>query len=160
MRRLIAVIVVTVAVLAGCGADEHGDDHTPADKEALATIESGLETMFSWQPGVDRDRRDAYVRAEPWLTDGLAAQSGQTTERGPGMQWDQWARERATVTAAVVVLGTEHGPDQPDRIDRVVLITQNVTDPGGKVTESIDLNARVFVVRTGAGWRIEQITFE
>ncbi|MFE7745543.1 hypothetical protein [Nocardia sp. NPDC057455] len=153
---LAALLAATLAV--GC-SDPTGSDAHEGDKEAIATIRSGLQTMFTWHPGPDRSRADAYRRAAPWLTTELAAESGNSTERGPGAQWDQWARDRSGVEATVLVMGTEHTPDGPDRIDRLVLITQAVKTPEGKIVETTSLDARVLVQRTDQGWRIASIEF-
>ncbi|WP_181719228.1 hypothetical protein [Nocardia gipuzkoensis] len=159
LRFPLMIAALLVATLgAGC-SDHTGSDVHEGDKEAIATIRSGLQTMFTWHPGPDQGRTDAYRRAAPWLTADLAAESGNSTERGPGAQWDQWARDRSTVEATVLIMGTEHDPDTSDRLDRLVLITQAVKTPEGTIIETTDLDARVFVQRTAQGWRISSIEF-
>ncbi|MGK8491902.1 hypothetical protein [Nocardia asiatica] len=159
LRFTLTIAALLIATL-GVGCSDHtGSDAHEGDKEAIAAIRSGLQTMFTWRPGPDQSRSDAYRRAAPWLTSELAAKSGNNTERGPGAQWDQWARDRSTVEATVLVMGTEHDPDTADRIDRLVLITQAVKSPEGTIVETTDLDARVFVQRTDQGWRIAAIEF-
>ncbi|WP_174185821.1 hypothetical protein [Nocardia barduliensis] len=160
MSILRCTLMIAALILAalGVGCSDHaGSDAHEGDKEAIAAIRSGLQTMFTWRPGPDQSRADAYRRASPWLTTDLAAKSGNNTERGPGAQWDQWARDRATVEATVLVMGTEHDPDTADRIDRLVMITQAVKTPEGTIVETTSLDARVFVQRTDQGWRIASI---
>ncbi|MEV0292360.1 hypothetical protein [Nocardia sp. NPDC050710] len=159
--RFVPLLFATVlaAVCLACSSTPPGHDVESGDAEAIETIRTGLQTMYTWRPGVDKDRQDAYRRARPWLTDELASAPANTTARGPGLQWDEWARQGYTVDATVLVMGTEHGADTKERIDRLVLITQNVKAPDGAVKETIDLTARVYVDKTPVGWRIDSIEF-
>ncbi|MFI7666184.1 hypothetical protein [Nocardia sp. NPDC049526] len=150
---------LAAALCVACSSTPSGSDDKPADKTAIETITSGLQTMFTWHPGADTSRLDAFRRATPWLTDKFAATSTTTSERGPGVQWDQWARARSTVEATVLILGTEHGADTDQRIDRLAMITQDVKAPGGTVVDSIDLTAKVTLQRSGRDWRIDSVEF-
>lgn len=154
---VLASVAATLCV--ACSSPQTGHDVEPADKAAIETITSGLQAMFTWHPGPDTSRRDAFRRATPWLSDNFAATATTTSDRGPGVQWDEWARTRATVEATVLILGTEHGADTDQRIDRLAMITQDVKAPNGTVIDSIDLTAKVTLQRADGGWRIDSIEF-
>ena len=161
LRASVAALVLLAAVLlGGCGDDvpTEGGDAETSDPAAVEAITDAVQTMFSWRPATDTSSADAYARAIPYLTDELAAQAGERTERGPGRQWQDWAAAGATVDAAAYVVVAEHTPDTPDRIDRTVMVVQTVRAPDQSVLDSIEMEAEVTATRTPQGWRVSAIT--
>ncbi|WP_181719227.1 hypothetical protein [Nocardia gipuzkoensis] len=165
-RTLLLCCAVTLAVLAvgGCagtvpglplpaplGAAETADPHV--------VLRAAFTTMFGWRPATDSSPDDAYARARPYLTDELGARARDRTEGGSKTQWNAWAKAGATVRVAVDVSTDEHPPDQPGRVDRVVLINQTVTDPAGRPIDTIDLTAWATLIETEQGWRIRAVRF-
>lgn len=161
LRVPATVLILLVAVLLGaCGSDvpTEGGDAEASDPAAIEAITGALQTMFSWNPATDTSSADAYVRAIPYLTDELAAQAGQRTERGPGRQWQDWAASGAAVDAEAYVVVAEHTKDTPDRIERTVMVVQTVRAPDQSVLESIETEAEVTATRTPQGWRVSAIS--
>lgn len=137
---------------------------TPAAAPVLSAVEvigTGLTTMFTWDTTRDSSQADAYLRALPLLGGTLAdpASAGSRNPRGPGLQWDAWKSQGASVTAAVVVTNDEHPPDTPTAVYRVVSITQTPRAAGTVVQGTQTLTAWVSAVLTPDGWRIDTLRF-
>ncbi len=128
---------------------------------AVEVIGTGLTTMFTWDPTRDVSQADAYLRALPLLGGTLAdpGRAGSRNPRGPGLQWDAWKSQGASVTAAVVVTNDEHPPDTPTAVYRVVSITQTPRAAAAVVQGTQTLTAWVTTALTPDGWRIDTLRF-
>jgi len=133
----------------------------PPALSAAEVIGTGLTTMFTWDPTRDVSPADAYLRALPLLGGTLAdpVRAGSRNPRGPGLQWDAWKSQGASVTAAVVVTNDEHPPDTPTAVYRVVSITQTPRAAAAVVQGTQTLTAWVTAALTPDGWRIDTLRF-
>lgn len=144
------------------GLPEQSND-TDADV-AENTARQGLAVAFTWYPGIDTNANDAYTRARPWLTSSLAARMlvAAHTERGPSVQWGQWASEKARVVADVSIGCSGCPPDTDTVIHRVAAIQQ--TAIAADHTEPVDPDTTVWVTVTkdngdSGRWFIDDIHY-
>ncbi len=156
MRILVAMLAALGVWLAACGGDEPPQPVAP-DETGPEVIVSALDTIFTWYPGKDESTRDAYRRADRYLTESLAALSDRDEPAPQTAQWVDWAERKATVTAETFVVADEHPPDTADRVIREAVITQTVTRSAGSKETLTPLNAHVTAIRTSAGWRVSDI---
>jgi len=97
--RLAAIAMPIAAVAVGCVNASGGsyslnvDRHNPS-----AVVQSAVQTLFSWQPGVDDSPVDAFDRARPLMSVSLAAQELSLTTADAGTQWQQWASDVTDTT--------------------------------------------------------------
>lgn len=121
----------------------------------------GLTVAFTWNPATDRSPSDGYARARPWFTEALAARTivAGRPERGPGIQWDQWASQGAKVVADVD-LGCSGCPSDSDTVvHRVATISQ--TAIAGDQTEKVTPDTTVWITltRNSDHWLIDDIRY-
>ncbi|MDV6244800.1 hypothetical protein [Rhodococcus opacus] len=116
---------------------------------------------FTWNPATDRSPSDAYARARPWFTEAFSARTivDGGPERGPGIQWDQWASEGAKVVADVGLGCSGCPPDSETVIHRVATISH--TAIAGDQTEKVspDTNVWIRLTRTNERWLIDDIRY-
>ncbi|WP_238071637.1 hypothetical protein [Rhodococcus zopfii] len=121
----------------------------------------GLTVAFTWYPATDATQNDAYGRARTWLTSTLAARMivDASTERGPGVQWGQWAQQGAKVIADVSIECSGCPEDTDTVVHRVATIKQ--TAVAGNTTDTVkpDTTVWVTIVREGDRWLIDDIRY-
>ncbi|GAA4490985.1 hypothetical protein GCM10023094_55090 [Rhodococcus olei] len=132
-----------------------------ASRAAEEAARQGLTVVFTWYPATDATQQDAYGRARNWLTGKLADRMiiAAATERGPGVQWSQWAQQGAKVIADVSI-GCSGCPDDTDTtVSRVATVTQTAVTADGTDTVKPDTTVWVTVVREGDRWLIDDIRY-
>ncbi|WP_241032102.1 hypothetical protein [Rhodococcus pseudokoreensis] len=121
----------------------------------------GLTVAFTWNPATDGSPSDAYARARPWFTEVFAARTiiDGGPERGPGIQWDQWASQGAKVVADVDLGCSGCPPDSETVVHRVATISQ--TAIVGEQTEEVTPDTTVWItlIRTIERWLIDDIRY-
>lgn len=120
-----------------------------------------LSVAFTWYPATDQSPNDGFVRAREWLTDTLAAQVAVpvTTERGPGVQWGQWATANAKVVADVMIGCSGCPPDTDTLIHRVATIHQTAITGDNAVPIAPDTTVWVTLTKAGGSWLINTIRY-
>lgn len=149
----------TTTARAAPPADVETTDPPAASRAAEEAARQGLTVAFTWYPATDATQNDAYGRARNWLTDKLADRMiiDATTERGPSVQWAQWAQEQAKVIADVSI-GCSGCPEDTDTVvQRVAAIKQTAIAGSSTDTVKPDTNVWVTVVRQGDRWLIDDI---
>lgn len=140
----------------------------PAPTSAAAQIEEtallATRAVFSWRPGVDASPSDAYARARPWFTTGLAERTivSERPERGPGVEWEQWAADGAVIEPRVTVGCSGCPPDTENTIYRVVTVRQDVFDDTGHTVSTIEPDTTVwltFVREDNGNWLIDEFRY-
>lgn len=121
----------------------------------------GLTVAFTWYPATDATQNDAYGRARNWLTDKLAQRMiiDATTERGPSVQWAQWAQDQAKVIADVTIGCSGCPADTDTVIQRVATIKQTAITGNSTDTVTPDTTVWVTVVQQGDRWLIDDIRY-
>lgn len=134
---------------------------SPAAQAAEDAARQGLTVAFTWYPATDATQNDAYGRARDWLTDDFAARMDidARTERGPGVQWAQWAEQQAKVLADVSIECSGCPEDTDTVIRRVATIKQTAVSTGGTDTVQPDTTVWVTIVRQGDRWLIDDIRY-
>lgn len=151
---------VTTSAAAPPADAESTDLPTPA-RTAEEVARQGLTVAFTWYPTTDATQNDAYGRARNWLTDKLADRMiiDATTERGPSIQWAQWAQEQAKVIADVSI-GCSGCPEDTDAVvQRVATIKQTAISGSSTDTVKPDTTVWVTVVQQGDHWLIDDIRY-
>ncbi|MFD9664354.1 hypothetical protein ACFWAY_22450 [Rhodococcus sp. NPDC059968] len=142
-------------------ADVETADLPTASRDAEEAARQGLTVAFTWYPATDTTQNDAYGRARNWLTGKLADRMiiDARTERGPGVQWDEWAQQQAKVIADVSVECSGCPEDTDTAVHRVATIKQ--TAVAGSKTDTVkpDTTVWVTVVREGDHWLIDDIRY-
>jgi hypothetical protein len=163
---LVALLATVLLVAPGCGPSGNQAEPTGTDSDETAPAEAqdaivnGLETMFTWYPARDASTDDAYTRALPYLGAELRATQGNRLERGNSVWWQEWKAKKAEVTADALLVAGEHPADQPDTVQRAVVVTQTVKTPDGKELEQDTMRIdRVVAKKNPDGWRVEEISF-
>ncbi|MEE6168374.1 hypothetical protein, partial [Mycolicibacterium sp. 120322] len=162
---LVALLAAIMFVVGGCGQSGNGeptgsDFDEPAPPEAQDAIVKGLQTMFTWYPARDASPRDAYIRALPYLGQKLQDGKDNTIDRGNSVWWQEWKEKHAEVNATALLVAGEHPADQPDTVERSVLLTQTVKTPDGQVLETDPMLIESVVAKKNPqGWRVETIDF-
>lgn len=132
-----------------------------ASRAAEETARQGLTVAFTWYPAIDATQNDAYGRARTWLTAALADRMivDASTERGPGVQWGEWAQQEAKVIADVSVECSGCPEDTDTVLHRVATIKQSAV--AGNSTETIkpDTTVWVTIVREDDRWLIDAIRY-
>ncbi|MFD6677285.1 hypothetical protein ACFWDA_23350 [Rhodococcus zopfii] len=140
--------VVTIEPPAAAGAAEEA-------------ARQGLTVAFTWYPATDATQNDAYGRARTWLTSALADRMivDASTERGPGVQWGEWAQQGARVIADVSIECSGCPEDTDTVVHRVATIKQ--TAVAGATTDTVkpDTTVWVTIVREGDRWLIDDIRY-
>ncbi len=121
----------------------------------------GLTVAFTWYPVTDATQNDAYGRARDWLTESLAERMivDARTERGPGVQWAQWAEQQAKVIADVSIECSGCPEDTDTVVQRVATIKQTAVSGSGTDTVEPDTTVWVTIVREGDRWLIDEIRY-
>lgn len=136
---------------------------TPARPAQAAenAAKQGLTVAFTWYPATDSTQNDAYGRAQDWLTDSLAERMivDAGTERGPSVQWAQWAEQQAKVIADVSIECSGCPDDTDTVVHRVATIKQTVVSSNGTDTVDPDTTVWVTIVREGDRWLIDEIRY-
>lgn len=136
-----------------------GEDPTGV-RAAEDAARQGLTVAYTWYPSTDASSGDAYERARSWFTDSLARSIvDEVPERGPGIQWEEWARAGTTVIADVALGCSGCPPDTDNLIHRVATIDQMAItdDKSEKVTPATTV--WVTIVRNGDKWLIDTIRY-
>ncbi|GAS91041.1 uncharacterized protein RMCB_5137 [Mycolicibacterium brisbanense] len=159
-----ALLAAIMFVVGGCGGNggkpTGSDTDEPAPPEAQDAIVKGLQTMFTWYPARDASPRDAYIRALPYLGQKLQDGKDNTIERGNSVWWQEWKDKRAEVDATALLVVGEHPADQPDTVERSVLVTQTVKTPDGQVLDTNPMLIESVVAKKNPqGWRVDSINF-
>ena len=156
--RLAAIAMPIAAMAVGCVNASRGpyspnvDRHNPS-----AVVQSAVQTLFSWRPGVDDSPVDAFDRARPLMSVSLAAQELSLTTADAGTQWQQWASNRTIITAEAEILPDEHPIDTPDTVRRVVAVTLTIANPAPAPQDAIHFTMWVTAVNTPDGWRVDSV---
>ncbi|MFF0818070.1 hypothetical protein ACFYVR_23330 [Rhodococcus sp. NPDC003318] len=132
-----------------------------ATRGAEEAARQGLTVVFTWYPATDATQNNAYTRARNWLTDSLADRMNvdARTERGPSIEWSQWAQDQAKVIADVTI-GCSGCPGDTDTVvHRVATIKQTSIGTTGTDTVNPDTTVWVTVVRDGGRWLIDDIRY-
>lgn len=151
----------TTTARAAPPADVEKTDPPAASRAAEEAARQGLTVAFTWYPATDATQNDAYGRARNWLTDKLADRMiiDATTERGPSVQWAQWAQEQAKVIADASI-GCSGCPEDTDTVvQRVATIKQTAIAGSSTDTVKPDTTVWVTVVRQGDRWLIDDIRY-
>lgn len=132
-----------------------------SSRDAEEAARQGLTVAFTWYPATDTNQNDAFGRARNWLTGKLADRMlvDARTERGPGVQWDEWAQEQAKVIADVSVECSGCPEDTDTVVHRVATIKQTAVDGSNTDTVKPDTTVWVSVVREGDLWLIDDIRY-
>lgn len=132
-----------------------------AAQAAEDVARQGLTVVFTWYPATDSTPNDAYGRARDSLTDPLAERMivDARTERGPGIQWAQWAGQQAKVIADVSIECSGCPDDTDTVVHRVATIKQTVVSSNGTDTVDPDTTVWVTIVREGDRWLIDEIRY-
>jgi len=141
------------------------EDRIPQQSSGARAAEDaarqGLTVAFTWNPATDGSPSDAYARARPWFTEAFSARTivDGGPERGPGIQWDQWANQGAKVVADVDLGCSGCPPDSDAVVHRVATISQTtiVGDQTEKVTP--DTNVWITLTRNNERWLIDAIRY-
>ncbi|MDH6284522.1 hypothetical protein [Prescottella agglutinans] len=142
-------------------ADVETTEPPAPSRAAEEAARQGLTVAFTWYPATDATQNDAYGRARNWLTDKLADRMiiDATTERGPSVQWAQWAQDQAKVIADVNI-GCSGCPEDTDTVvQRVATIKQTAIAGSRTDTVKPDTTVWVTVVRQGDRWLIDDIRY-
>jgi hypothetical protein len=139
-------------------------ESTTASSAAQAAEDAarkGLSVAFTWYPATDATQNDAYGRARDWLTDSFADRMviDARTERGPGVQWAQWAEQQAKVIADVSIECSGCPEDTDTVVRRVATIKQTAVSGSGTDTVQPDTTVWVTIVREGDRWLIDDIRY-
>ncbi|MBH5144235.1 hypothetical protein D6M20_02485 (plasmid) [Rhodococcus qingshengii] len=178
-KLLIAGLIATTAVLAGCGSPggdgdgEHtgSDDHVhidpydPAHLDEVGTATTAMQVILSWQPAVDESKSDALRRARPWLAGDLAAtvdnDNGATTGIRPDRDWAAWKESGDALTATCTK--AESTPAAPKGMRTVVIdvsCRQTVLHAAGSSTNLAAQTWRTSITRTDDGWRLTDFRYQ
>ncbi|WP_175272140.1 hypothetical protein [Prescottella equi] len=142
-------------------ADVETTEPPAASRAAEEAARQGLTVAFIWYPATDATQNDAYGRARNWLTDKLADRMiiDATSERGPSVQWAQWAQDQAKVIADVSIGCSGCPADTDTVVQRVATIKQTAIAGNSTDTVKPDTTVWVTVVRQGDRWRIDDIRY-
>lgn len=142
-------------------ADAEVTTPAPLARAAEDAARQGLTVAFTWHPATDSTPNDAYRRARDWLTDPLAERMiiDARTERGPGIQWAQWAEQQAKVIADVSIECSGCPEDSETVVRRVATIKQTAVSGSGTDTVDPDTMVWVTIVREGDRWLIDEIRY-
>ncbi|MET4614111.1 hypothetical protein ABIC28_005124 [Rhodococcus sp. PvR044] len=142
-------------------ADVEAAEAPAAARAAEDAVRQGLTVAFTWYPATDGTQNDAYRRARNWLTGKLADRMlvDARTERGPGVQWDEWAQEGAKVIADVSVECSGCPADTDTVVQRVATIKQTAIAGASTDTVTPDTTVWVTAVRSGDHWLIDDIRY-
>ncbi|EME19373.1 hypothetical protein [Rhodococcus triatomae] len=137
------------------------DEPSASSPDAEEAARQGLTVVFTWYPATDATPNDAYGRAQRWLTTDLADRMNvdARTERGPSIQWAQWAQDQAKVIANVAIGCSGCPADTDTVIQRVATIKQTAVTETGTDTVKPDTTIWVTVVREGDRWLIDEIRY-
>lgn len=138
-----------------------GTSLSPAAQAAEDTARQGLTVVFTWYPATDSTQNDAYGRARHWLTNSLIQRMivDARTERGPSVQWAQWAEQQAKVIADVSIECSGCPEDTDTVIYRVATIKQTAVSDNGTDTVQPDTTVWVTIVRKDDRWLIDEIRY-
>lgn len=151
----------TITTAAAPPAEVEIPEQPAGSRAAEEAARQGLTVAFTWYPATDATQNDAYGRARNWLTDKLAQRMiiDATTERGPSVQWAQWAQDQAKVIADVTI-GCSGCPEDTDTVvQRVATIKQTAIAGNSTDTVKPDTTVWVTVVRQGDRWLIDDIRY-
>ncbi|MGV9862601.1 hypothetical protein [Rhodococcus koreensis] len=142
-------------------ADVETTEPPTAFRDAEEAAQQGLTVAFTWYPATDTTQNDAYGRARNWLTGKLADRMiiDARTERGPGVQWDQWAQKQAKVIADVSIECSGCPEDTDTVVQRVATIKQTAVAGSNTDTVKPDTTVWVTLVREGDHWLIDDIRY-
>lgn len=176
-KLLVAGIVSTAMVLAGCGSSSHDDEHTGSDDhvhidpldpqhlDADETATTAMQAILSWQPAVDESKSDALARARPWLGGDLAVTVDNDNAAAPGLrpdrEWLAWQRAGDALTASC--LKAESTPAAPKGMRTLVIdvsCRQTVLHAAGSSTPLAPQTWRTTITRTSDGWRLTEFRYQ
>lgn len=130
-------------------------------RAAEEAARQGLTVAFTWNPATDGSPSNAYARARPWFTEAFSARTivDGGPERGPGIQWDQWASQGAEVVADVDLGCSGCPPDSETVVHRVATISQ--TAIVGDQTEKVAPDTTVWIrlTRNNERWLIDDVRY-
>lgn len=165
MKTLISVLVclaiVVIAPITGCASDPLpvGESTNVDLSDPDDVITNAMATMFTWNPTREESPDSAYRQAAIYLSGDLVGQSDQSTDPGPGSQWQQWRADGAAITAKVYLLADETPPNTDDVMHRVVAIVQTAATEDNRLIDEIRHTAWVVANKSNNGWRITSIQF-
>ncbi|MFD6356716.1 hypothetical protein [Nocardia tengchongensis] len=136
---------------------EYSSDARAADE----AIRQGLAVAFSWDPATEASPAAGFTRARDWFTDALAQQPNSDAgfDRGPGLQWQRWARDKTRVNAEVTVGCSGCPADTATVIHRVATIHQTAYTGQTATPLAPDLVVWTTVTKSGDRWLIDKLTF-
>jgi len=142
-------------------AAAEGTSPSPAAQAAEDAARQGLTAVFTWYPATDSTQNDAYGRARPWLTDSLTQRMSvdARTERGPSVQWTQWAEQQTKVIADVNIECSGCPADTDTVIHRVATIKQTAVSDNGTDTVQPDTTVWATIVQEDGRWLIDEIRY-
>lgn len=151
----------STAASAAPPVDVEATDLQTASRAAEQAARQGLTVAFTWYPATDITQNDAYGRARNWLTAKLADRMivDARTERGPGVQWHEWAQQQAKVIADVSIECSGCPEDTDTLVHRVATIKQTVISGSSTDTVKPDTTVWVILVREGDHWLIDNIRY-
>lgn len=134
----------------------------PASPDALAAEDAARQALtvaWTWYPATDETKNIAWGRARNLLTPQLADRMiiDASTERGQGVQWDQWAANNAKVIADVIIGCDDCPPDTDTVIRRVATIRQTAITGTRADTLTPDTTVWVTMVREDDRWLLDEI---
>lgn len=136
-------------------------ERSPDASAAEDIARQALTVAFTWYPSTDNSPSDGFMRARQWLTENLAAQIAVpvTTERGPGVQWGQWAAKNTKVIADVTIGCSGCPPDTDTLIHRVATIEQTAVTGDDAVPVDPDTTVWVTLSKAGNSWLIDTVRY-
>lgn len=173
IRTTPAVMLVAFlsTVLVACGGD--ADPARPQASsttrllEAAATVDPttpdgvavvALREVYTWHP-VTEEPGDSLARARKWLGPSmlrmLDAPTG-TAAPKPSLQWADWAKAKAEVTAFTFASGEKAPPSADPAVTQFKIgIEQTVVYPDGRTEDLPPSTVIATVVQTPQGWRLD-----
>ena len=128
------------------------------DADAVGT--AVLTTMWTIDTTVDRDQRDAALRAAGWLSPEYLAELRDGPQPGTDADWTTWAAHRARTRPALTVGSDTRPPDSATHADRQWQLTVTPIGADGWRGRPLVMTAFVSLQRRGSGapWRVTSVT--
>ncbi|WP_084759875.1 hypothetical protein [Nocardia mangyaensis] len=165
------VAVLTSVAACGGGSDSARPDQVtsttrlleaavatdPTTPDGVAVV--ALREIYSWNP-VTEEPGDSLQRARTWLgpsmirmLDGSADESDTPK---PSLQWADWAKAKAHVTAFTFASGDTAPPSPDPAVAQYKIgIEQTVVYPSGRTEPLPPSTVIATVVQTTRGWRLD-----
>ncbi|GAB2938565.1 hypothetical protein GCM10027203_45000 [Nonomuraea fastidiosa] len=128
------------------------------DADAVGT--AVLTTMWTVDTTVDRDQRDAALRAAGWLSPEYLAELRDGPQPGTDAAWTTWAAHRARTRPTLTEGSDTRPPDTATHADRQWQLTVTPIGADGWRGRPLVMTAFVSLQRRGSGapWRVTSVT--